>query len=1121
MNAQRILRLRAVWWLLGGCLGALAGATEAADPGLDGSAPTEASRMMTTAAGLRGLTPAQAQEGRPVELIGSLTWVSPGAEGGFLEDGSSAVWIDGKLPAGATAGTRLKIGGRSEPGSFSPSVLLTASEILGAEPTSVARDVVGRELQLGKWEGRRVTFVGTAFSGRNLFGEPEIRVLNDGVPVVLIGLPSPPPKNLPPMPHLVRVTGVSSLAIENRLPIDTELLVDSWASLTLVDLGSAPDLPASVPILSLLAATNPAWLDRPVRIQGVVTWRGSDRYVLQDATGGIWVRATNGLTPSVSRNLTLTGTTRRTLGGLDFIGSEVVSNTLGSLPMPIRLETRQDSHARPNHLCRVTLVGRLVHRHWISQGQEWVLVCSEQQESFHAVLAPDIDLAEMDRLKFDSTIQITGVLQRELEIPGHISEARVLVATAGDIHLVSLPPPSRQYVFWLWVSALAAVLALAILSIWWWQSDRMAGLQHSQLAREIQLQRRFALVAETASDLILTLTHTGQITSINPAGHRLISNSNTHMLGQAYATWIVPIYRDLWLDAVGRAAAGEIVPPFDLVVQRADGSNLEMEMLLRPLDAVELHCIGRDLTERRRAAELAEQAVRWQRLHIEQTPLGVVQFDESANIRGWNPAATRIFGWTAEQIIGQSWELLVLPEHRAQVQTHVWDRALHIPEVVPNVNPNVTSDGRVIECEWINSPLIDGTGRIIGVTSFVSDVTVARRMQHELVYREQQLRAIVDSMAEGIVVLGSERQVLSINRAAEQILGVQRRAIVGSILPTDWDCQLADGSRLSPEEYPIFETVKSGRATDAVVFSFQAGDGVRRWLSVNSRVVARHASGAVEQVISTFTDITATRTAEQQRLRLEDQLRHSEKLRALGTLAGGVAHDFNNLLASILGNAELIQFDLTAEHPAAQHAREIGIVAQRGAELVRRVLSFSRPQPARRISLRLSEVVNDALKIATKALPPGVGLYCEFDSAEPVVMGDPSQLGQVVVNLFTNAAHAMEEAGGTLSVDITAIHLTQDSAAANPPLLAGPAVRLRVRDNGIGMDQSTVDRAFEPFFSTKVPGRGTGLGLAIVHNIIQAHQGRVRIDSVVGLGTTIEVLLPVDPEEMLEALNHA
>jgi signal transduction histidine kinase/ActR/RegA family two-component response regulator len=248
--------------------------------------------------------------------------------------------------------------------------------------------------------------------------------------------------------------------------------------------------------------------------------------------------------------------------------------------------------------------------------------------------------------------------------------------------------------------------------------------------------------------------------------------------------------------------------------------------------------------------------------------------------------------------------------------------------------------------------------------------------------------------------------------------------------------------------------------------------------------------------------------AERRRRESESQLRQSQKMEALGTLAGGMAHDFNNILAAIMGNSELALVDLEPGHRARTSILEIERASARAADIVKRILLFSRRQEADHRVVALRPIVEEAIKLMRFSLPKDIYVRTAFGPELPSVAGDASQLSQVIMNLATNAAHAMKARGGELSVEVDVVDVTAPEAATAGDLRVGRYVRVLVRDTGTGMSRETMERIFEPFFTTR-EHEGTGLGLSVVHGIVQDHHGAIRVDSEPGKGTSVRVYLPV------------
>jgi PAS domain S-box-containing protein len=290
-------------------------------------------------------------------------------------------------------------------------------------------------------------------------------------------------------------------------------------------------------------------------------------------------------------------------------------------------------------------------------------------------------------------------------------------------------------------------------------------------------------------------------------------------------------------------------------------------------------------------------------------------------------------------------------------------------------------------------------------------------------------------------------------------------------------------------------------ALDALTEAYENGgehtyhlrDG--RWMLV----IYRRLPG--EGRVGLWTDVTAVKETENRRVQLEQQLHHSQRLEALGQLAGGVAHEINNALVPVVALTKIVAAKLPQESRERRNLDTVLIGAERSRDLVKQILAFSRKEQEQRQrgSVDVAAVLRDALQLLHATVPTSIRLE-EDIAAAPTVIGDASQLHQVIVNLVTNAAHAIGEAHGTISVG-----LRTDAD--------GEALRLSVADTGCGMDEATKARIFEPFFTTKEVGKGTGLGLAVVHGIIKDHGGRIEVESAPGRGTRFDIILPAQGAE--------
>jgi signal transduction histidine kinase/ActR/RegA family two-component response regulator len=270
----------------------------------------------------------------------------------------------------------------------------------------------------------------------------------------------------------------------------------------------------------------------------------------------------------------------------------------------------------------------------------------------------------------------------------------------------------------------------------------------------------------------------------------------------------------------------------------------------------------------------------------------------------------------------------------------------------------------------------------------------------------------------------------------------------------------------------------------------------------------RGPNAAEVEWVNVATHLAAIAFAHETTRRLEAHMEHSQRMQALGTLAGGIAHDFSNILSAIRGHVDLALMEPMTNAAVHESLQEISRASRRAADLVRRILTFSRHDAPRRELIVLADLVDEAVRLLRPALPRNVDIRTIIEGEPTLVLVDPTQLHQVIMNLGTNAGYAMRERGGVIEILIDAVDSRENEGLHAPDLAPGRHARLRIRDTGTGMDEATIARVFEPFFTTKPVGEGTGLGLSVVYGIIKNHGGSIRVDSRPMAGTTITVCLP-------------
>ena len=373
-------------------------------------------------------------------------------------------------------------------------------------------------------------------------------------------------------------------------------------------------------------------------------------------------------------------------------------------------------------------------------------------------------------------------------------------------------------------------------------------------------------------------------------------------------------------------------------------------------------------------------------------------------------------------------------------------------------------------------------------------------MEGALRKSEERFRDLYDHAPVGYHEFDSEGRITHVNRTDLEMLGYTAEEIIGQHV---WELNV------EPEE--VRERVLAKLAGTLppdrnLELTYRRKDGTTFPVLIEGRLVLDE-QGRIKGIRSTIQDITERKRAEAERTYLSEQLHQSQKMEAIGTLAGGIAHDFNNILSAILGYAELASLELKEDSKANYYLEHSMTAARRAKDLVQQILAFSRQGREERKLLNIRPIIIEGLKFLRAALPATIEIQPNVEEDLGAIEADPTQVHQVLMNLCTNAAHAMEEKGGVLEVSLCNMEMGETSAIT-AGIVPGPYVRLRVRDTGHGMPPDVLKRIFDPYFTTKGIGKGTGLGLAVVQGIVKGYGGGIIVSSEVGKGSTLDIYFP-------------
>jgi two-component system cell cycle sensor histidine kinase/response regulator CckA len=601
--------------------------------------------------------------------------------------------------------------------------------------------------------------------------------------------------------------------------------------------------------------------------------------------------------------------------------------------------------------------------------------------------------------------------------------------------------------------------------------------------------RRLASIVACSDDAIIGKTLEGIITSWNQGAERMYGYSAKEAIGQS-SSMLVPIDRPNEIhDVLERLKRGEILDHFETLRVRKDGEQFHIEITASPIrDAMErvvgASTIGRDISERKRREEDQSRLA----AVVESSHDAIIGRTLDGIITHWNNGAQRIYGYSAAEIVGKSTSILLLPDRFAEM-TETMEKIARGEVVEEQDAVRLRRDGKQVHFALTHAPIKNGQGQVVGVSTVGKDITDRKRSEDD----RSRIVAIVESSYDAIISLTPQGIILTWNHGAERTFGYLAEEMLGnSILSLCLPDQTIESSRLlqrveRAETVELFETVSLKK------------DGTHVQIALSLAPIKR-SNGEVVGISGIFRDITEIK-------RMEQMFFQSQKMEAVGQLAGGVAHDFNNLLGVIIGYTELLLQDLNLKDRQRREIEEIQKAGVRATLLTRQLLAFSRKQVLQPKVLDLNSVVSGAEELLRRLIGENIEILLSLKASVGRVKADPGQIEQIIMNLAVNARDAMPD-GGKLTIETSNIELDETYAAQHPSTRPGPHAMIAVTDNGCGMDAITQAHMFEPFFTTKEFGKGTGLGLATVYGIVKQSGGSVWAYSELGVGTTFKIYLP-------------
>jgi len=620
---------------------------------------------------------------------------------------------------------------------------------------------------------------------------------------------------------------------------------------------------------------------------------------------------------------------------------------------------------------------------------------------------------------------------------------------------------------------------------------------------------RYRLLAENVTDVIWIRDMNLNLTYISPS----VKNQQGYSVEEAKARTLEETWTPESLKYIGEVFVEELEMEKDNQKDMSRSRTIEVEIkckdgsiiwteakmsFLRNKDGEPIGTIGvtRNITERKKGERALRESEATLRSIFRAAPTGIGLVRDRV-IKQVNERLCEMLGYSQKELLEQNARILYLTDEDFDYVGR--EKYLQINDKGTGTVETrwQRKDGKVIDVILSSTP-IDPNDLSIGVTFTALDITVRKQAEEALQESEGKYRTVLEANPDAVVVYDIKGNVIYFNPAFTRIFGWTLEERIGNkmdiFVPEEaWrETKMMIKKVLAGERFSGIETHRYNQKGEIIPVSI-------------SGAIYKDQNGKPSGSVINLRDITEQK-------KLESQLQQSQKMEAIGTLAGGIAHDINNILGIILGNTELAMDDIPNWNPVRPNLEEARIASLRAKDVVRQLLSFARKTEMEKKPTNIIPIVKESFKLLRSSIPTSIEIRQNISKDVDTILADPTQINQILINLCTNADHAMPD-GGIIEIILNNIELDEANTAQHSDLYPGRYVNLTVTDTGHGISQEVIDRIFDPYFTTKDVGKGTGMGLSVVHGIVKKHNGAITVKSEPGKGTTFSIFFPAVEED--------